>query len=66
MARTKLSVSKFKRAAMQRKEQHSVKGGQKASPSGPGYQGSSIWDVIDVRENSLRRESRLHQTAYFL
>ena len=56
MARKKRTLRSFKKAALQPKEQHQVKGGRKASPAGPGFHGSSIWEGIDIRSQLFSRK----------
>jgi hypothetical protein len=51
MARRKHSMRDFERAAIKPTEQKKIKGGRKASPVGPGYQGSFIWEGIDIRSS---------------
>lgn len=56
MARKKRILRSFKKAALQPKDQHQVKGGRKASPAGPAFHGSSIWEGIDIRSQLLLKE----------
>jgi len=49
MKKRQHKIDKFESARLSEKACLKVKGGQKYSPTGAGFQGTFIWETVDVR-----------------
>lgn len=49
MKKRQHSIEKFESARLSDKACHKAKGGHKYSPTGAGFQGTFIWETVDVR-----------------
>ncbi|NRA51594.1 MAG: hypothetical protein HRU12_20925 [Phaeodactylibacter sp.] len=49
MKKRQQSIQKFESARLSKKASLKAKGGHKYSPTGAGFQGTFIWETVDVR-----------------
>lgn len=49
MKKRQQSIRNFEKARLSKKACLKAKGGHKYSPTGAGYQGTFIWETVDVR-----------------